>query len=137
MRQARGIRNNNPLNIRKGVKWQGLATPDNDGAFAVFQSMTWGARAALVLLRNYVSGANTSRRKYDTIRKIISRWAPECENNTMAYIARVSLDTGIDPNAKIDYKNRAQMVSIAKAMAKVECGKEIDSSVFLSAWDMI
>lgn len=133
----RGIRNNNPLNIRKGIHWQGLATPDNDGAFAVFQSMTWGARAALVLLRNYVNGHNTSKRKFDTLEKIINRWAPECENDTRAYITRVSKTTGIDPRIKIDYSDRKQMIAIAHAMAEVECGRPMEYDVFESAWDLI
>lgn len=134
---ARGIRNNNPLNIRKGIRWQGLATPDNDGAFAVFQSMEWGARAALVLLRNYVKGTNSSKRKYDTLEAIINRWAPECENNTRAYIQRVSSSTGIPARAKIDYHDRSTMTKIACAMADVECGQPMEISIFESAWDMI
>ena len=31
--QARGIRNNNPLNIRVGNDWQGERKPNTDGAF--------------------------------------------------------------------------------------------------------
>lgn len=134
---ARGLRNNNPLNIRMGIKWQGLATPAHDGAFARFESMTWGARAALVLLRNYVSGANTSHKKFDTLTKIISRWAPPSENNTNAYIARVALSTGINPYERIQASDRSKIVAIASAMAEVECGQKLDKAIFESAWDLI
>ena len=134
---ARGLRNNNPLNIRKGIKWQGLSSPPDDGAFAKFESMTWGARAALVLLRNYVSGANTSHRKFDTLNKIIGRWAPPSENNTNAYILRVAHSAGINPYEKIEASDRSKIIGIAAAMAEVECGVKLDKAIFESAWDLI
>jgi hypothetical protein len=46
------LRNNNPLNIRKGGQpWQGQT--GNDGAFCIFESMEYGYRAAFRLLRTY------------------------------------------------------------------------------------
>lgn len=53
--------------------------------FCVFDTKAHGYRAAFVLLYNYV------RRGYDTVSEIISRWAPESENNTKNYI-RVVID---------------------------------------------
>ena len=48
----RGLRNNNPLNIRKGAqRWQGQT--GNDGAFCIFESMEYGYRAAFRLLHTY------------------------------------------------------------------------------------
>ena len=39
---ARGIRNNNPGNIRKGEKWKGLSPIQNDSSFCVFKSPEYG-----------------------------------------------------------------------------------------------
>lgn len=78
--KALGYRNLNPLNIRYNVMnhWKGQ-TGCNKG-FCTFDSMEHGFRAAFVLLLNYV------KRGYDTPTEIISRWAPESENDTKAYI---------------------------------------------------
>lgn len=80
MKNSLAIRNNNPLNIRysSGNKWIGQ-TGKNKG-FAVFSDMVYGWRAAIVLLIKY------QRSGYDTIRKIVTRWAPPSENDTEAYI---------------------------------------------------
>ena len=93
--ESRGIRNNNPLNIRRSKdKWQGLSTLQEDREFFQFVSMEYGWRAAFVILCRTYYG------KYGlkTIRDIVSRWAPAKENNTEAYIRHVSDYTGISPN---------------------------------------
>ena len=62
---TRGLRNNNPGNIRKdGTHWKGEVEPSRDAAFKQFESMAWGYRAMFKCL-------NTYSRKYglDTIRK--------------------------------------------------------------------
>lgn len=83
---SRGIRNNNPGNIRCGsTKWLGLSNFQNDSEFCQFDTMEYGVRALLVLLRTYYN-------KYHcvTIKKVISRFAPLTENNTEKYIKFVS-----------------------------------------------
>ena len=41
--EARGIRNNNPLNIRRSAdKWQGLKAQQEDREFFQFSEMKWG-----------------------------------------------------------------------------------------------
>lgn len=81
---TRGVRNNNPANIRKGSNWLGLCAVQKDSAFCQFVSMPFGIRALLVLLRTY-------RNKYDkvTLREIIHRFAPPTENNTWEYLVFV------------------------------------------------
>jgi len=99
----RGIRNNNPANIRivQGNNWRGKIpeSQNTDYEFEQFETMQYGIRAALKLLSNYI------RNGYNTINKIISRWAPPTENNTGNYIDAVSKGTGISPNQVIS-KNR-------------------------------
>lgn len=80
----RGIRNNNPLNIRKGSSWQGLRDFPTDKSFCEFTSMEYGFRAAFKIMRTYYSKYHLK-----TLRGIISRWAPPSENDTKRYIAFV------------------------------------------------
>ena len=51
---TRGIRNNNPLNIRHSAdRWQGAAEEQNDPSFVQFKSMAYGYRAAWKTLESY------------------------------------------------------------------------------------
>lgn len=82
---ARGIRNNNPLNLRRGSSWLGLVSGSPDPQFCTFVSMPYGIRAALVTLRTY-------HYKYhcNTIESIINRWAPSSDGNDPSrYVAMV------------------------------------------------
>ena len=114
----RGIRNCNPLNIRRTGKdqWKGMAEVQADRAFVQFKSLEDGWRAAFHLL------TRTYYHKYRlyTIRTIIRRWAPSSENDTSAYIANVSLLTGIDPDEPIgipsDRPSRWMAVGVAMAI---------------------
>ena len=117
----RGIRNNNPLNIRRsGDKWQGLRTLQEDKAFCQFESMAYGWRAAFRLLCHTYYG----KYKLRTIRDIIYRWAPPKENNTMAYIRRVSDYISIGPDRELGdpATHPTQWMMLGIAMAVVECG---------------
>jgi hypothetical protein len=117
----RGIRNNNPLNIRIGNVWLGEVQENTDLEFEQFVSMEYGLRAAFVLLRRYIK-----HYKLNTINKIIQRWAPSNENNTSKYSLTVCKRTGISGDEIIDFYDRDVMCSIVKAMAYVECGVELD-----------
>lgn len=135
--KVRGIRNCNPLNIERGTKWKGLCTEQTDKRFCQFVSMQYGWRAALIILRNYISGTNATRKPIDTIEKIINRWAPPKENQTSIYARSVSTDVGIDIRTKIQWRDRAVVCAIVKAMAKVECGVVFDIDPIYAAYDMI
>ena len=112
----RGYRNNNPLNIRHSKdKWQGRAPRQTDPLFVQFTSMAYGYRAAFVLLRTY-----RMKYGYNTIRKIIQRWAPANENNTEAYIQHVSEWTGIAPDKLLAGLDANAYIAIVAAMSRVE-----------------
>ena len=88
---ARGLRNNNPGNIRiNGDLFQGEVRPSKDKSFKQFTTMAYGYRAMFKILSNYFKNY-----KLDTIRKMIIRWAPQKENHTEAYIKAVSDYAGI------------------------------------------
>lgn len=78
---ARGIRNNNPANIRRGSSWKGLSMYQTDSSFCRFMNMDYGIRAFFVLMRTY-------RYKHQllSVREILYRFAPVNENYTSSYI---------------------------------------------------
>lgn len=138
LKQApRGIRNNNPLNIRKGNDWLGECRFQCDPAFEQFESIEFGLRAAFILLRNYITGGKAGRIHYDTIDKIIRRWAPDVENATERYISYVSDETGISRYQRIWFSDKKSICAIVRAMAFVECGVRLDPEVISSAYDMV
>ena len=82
----RGLRNNNPLNIRRSTdRWDGAAETQTDKDFVQFQSMAYGYRAAWRILNTYYKKLK-ERKKHFTVENIIHRWAPPTENDTKAYI---------------------------------------------------
>ena len=136
MSLPRGIRNNNPLNIRKSKdQWQGLRAVQTDPSFCQFESMEYGWRAAFKLLtRTYY---HTYR--LFTIRAIVSKWAPANENNTKAYIANVSKMTGIGPDEPIGIPTEkpARWMMVGIAMAIQENGtSSLDYFAMLRGWEM-
>lgn len=81
IRNIRGIRNNNPFNIKRSRHpWVGKTTFDNEKVFEVFTNMEFGLRAGIKLLVTYIE------RGYNTPRKIINRFAPHSENPTSNYL---------------------------------------------------
>lgn len=127
----RGIRNNNPLNIRIGNTWLGERANPTDPAFEEFVSMEYGLRAAFTILRRYI-------RRYhkDTVSEIISTWAPASENNTQRYIDSVCKRSGIAPDAHIKFEDAEAMCKLVEAMAFVECGKPIDGKKIVKGYKM-
>ena len=132
----RGIRNNNPLNIRRSKdQWKGLAEAQTDRAFVQFKSLEYGWRAAFYLL------TRTYYHKYRlyTIRTIIRRWAPSNENDTNAYIANVSKLTGIDPDEPIGIPSESptRWIALGAAMDIQENGtNSLDYFAMLRGWEL-
>lgn len=94
----RGIRNNNPGNIRhSSADWEGKSPQQTDRDFVMFVSPEFGIRA---LARNLL----TYQSKYHlaTIQQIVSRWAPPSENATAAYIDDMSRALGILADTPFD-----------------------------------
>lgn len=117
----RGIRNNNPLNIRKGCKWIGLRPTQTDKEFCQFTSMVYGIRAGFITLRTYIC-----KHKCNTIEKIISRWAPRNENDTAAYIKAVAKRTKLATDLPLRITDKKELCSLVSAMIEVECGRSVD-----------
>lgn len=125
----RGIRNNNPLNIRIGNTWLGEVTNPTDDEFEQFVHVCYGIRAGFILLKRYIN-----RYKLNTIEKIISRWAPGNENNTHSYINQVARGMNIAPNTPLHYEDKDRMCALVYEMVYVENGQHIQMSEIVAAY---
>lgn len=115
---VRGIRNNNPGNIRKGSSaWRGLSATQSDSAFLQFESMAYGIRALVVTLRTYAT-----KHGLRTVRGIINRWAPPNENDTGAYVRQVATALGVDADQAVDPYDPDTAFRLVRAIIKHENG---------------
>lgn len=88
----RGVRNNNPGNIRAGDKWQGLTGVD-DAGFCQFDTPEHGIRALAKVLMSY-----QYKHGLRTLRQMVTRWAPPVENDTESYIESVCAQCYASPD---------------------------------------
>jgi len=113
----RGLRINNPLNIRRtGVVWRGQTLDQPDEAFVSFKTPEFGIRAACRILTHYqMSGIKT-------IKDMIARWAPPSENQTDIYAETVAKACGCHVDDIIDIVKSLHL--IVPAMIHVEQGQQ-------------
>ncbi|MDS1031987.1 structural protein P5 [Porphyromonadaceae sp. NP-X] len=128
--KSRGLRNNNPLNIRhSGEQFQG-EIKGKDKSFKTFSSLPYGYRAGFVILGTYLSqGLNT-------IEKIIAHWAPPSENDTESYIAHVERWSGVSRNKVLTASSGADFILIVAAMSFVENGQNADISAVQAGFNL-
>ena len=125
---AKGYKNNNPGNIRltfdsvgnKIIVYEGEILGSNN-SFRTFESMAYGYRAIFSLLTHYVNTEGLN-----TIRKIISTYAPSSENDTESYINEISGLTNIGPDDIIDITDTDFFQQLVAAMSYQENGIEAD-----------
>ena len=122
----RGIRNNNPLNIRHSAdRWQGACEEQTDKSFVQFKSMAYGYRAAWKTLQSYYNRFCQQSKPF-RVENIISRWAPPSENDTEGYIRFVLGKSGLGgrenllPPSNVD--GYGKLSSLIAAMTCMECG---------------
>lgn len=126
MKLPRGIRNNNPGNIRiNGDTFQGEVNPSQDESFKQFKTMAYGYRAMFIDLSTKLN------RGLNTIEKIINVWAPPNENDTEAYIEQVEKISGIPRKKIINKYSGDDYIEIVAAMSQVENGIKADMSEVL------
>lgn len=125
--KPRGIRNNNPGNIRKSSSsWLGKIQNGSDEDFEQFTEMAYGVRAMAKLIFNtYINKYNAQN-----LVQIIERYAPSSENNVDAYVHAVSKRAkvnAIDPVSSWG-KDVNKVYDVIEAMIYHENGRTIDSS---------
>lgn len=130
------FKRNNPLNIRwsQSNNWVGQTGMDN--GFCVFKNADYGFRAAFMLLKNY------HKKGFNTIEKIVKRFAPPSENPTYNYIRFVckkmealgydDYDVGLECYP-LDLRNDMIVVDLIACMAKFESGLNVQSREVASA----
>ena len=122
----RGIRNNNPLNIRHSAdQWEGARAHQTDPSFVQFESMAYGYRAAWKILETYWKHFRNNGLAYN-VRSIIGRWAPPSENDTENYIRTVLKISGLGGMENLPQPSRKRdeerLVRLVGAMTCMECG---------------
>lgn len=113
----RGVRNNNPGNIRKGQPWYGLTGVDEKG-FCVFEKPELGIRALAKVLLTYQSTHGLRN-----LRGMVARWAPPNENDTAAYIAAVCKACNAEPDAAYTL-TPGRMLPLVVAIIRHENGQQ-------------
>ncbi len=133
----RGMRNNNPGNIRRGnTAWQGKIplAQNTDGAFEQFVTYVYGIRAMIKNLQSYY------RDGLNTVDGIINRWAPAADHNdTNAYITTVCSRGGFSRNQPINLTSQDTMRRLVISMASVENARldAVTPEQFNYAWGLV
>lgn len=109
-----GLRNNNPGNLRPGINWQGAI--GENGGFLVFQDIGYGIRAMATDIGNDIrlDGKNT-------IRKLVTEYAPPTENDTSQYISRMVSYTGFGADQAFPI-NADTLLKLIRGHIRVELG---------------
>ncbi|HEE9957420.1 TPA: hypothetical protein R8G59_004955 [Citrobacter freundii] len=103
---------NNPGNLRWAEGYETSNT--KSGKFAVFPSLDEGVLAATKQLQIY------AQRGTNTVRDIVSKWAPSNENNTEEYIRHVVRSTKFNENEKLNLNDPYVLAKLISAMASKE-----------------
>jgi hypothetical protein len=125
--EPRGIRNNNPGNLNYVGQAGATKEAGPNGRFAVFRSAQEGLQELADQLRRY------GQRGINSVRSIISKFAPASENNTQAYINSVSGGLGVGADAALNLSDPRVLQSLMGAIIKVENGKNPYSAEMIAA----
>ncbi|MBF2709249.1 structural protein [Flavobacterium soyangense] len=118
---SRGIRNNNPGNlISTNIQWLGKIplSKNTDGKFEQFETIELGIRA---MFKDLINDINKGK---NTVRKLITEYAPPNENNTGKYIKDVCSSIGVTPDQIITSVNYSFLLMLGKAIIKKENGSD-------------
>lgn len=114
----RGIRNNNPGNVKysKANSWVGQRGFDS-GGFVVFDTSGHGLRAAGKLIKTYIN-----RYGLNTLLKISKRWSPDAIGLSGQYAAGVSKYSGVPAEKALSATDNATLSAILRGMVAQENG---------------
>jgi hypothetical protein len=116
----RGIRNNNPGNIRLSkTVWSGQRpSPQTDPDFVEFTAPLYGLRALMKTLLTYYL-----KHGLDTVESMINRYAPPHENATDSYARGVAKAVNVRRTDKIDLRSKGMLIALAQAIVRQENGR--------------
>ena len=141
---AKGLRNNNPLNIHTSSRqYKGKLKPvekDSDGKYLErFETFEHGLAAAIEHLQKRYFGGELgalkncygwdmpAKYKRDNLLKIIYTWV--CGSNPSAYIEFVERTTGFTRTQTLDLNDNQTLSVLIYAMSLYECGTQYKDSV--------
>ena len=120
---TRGLSLMNPCNIMHSdaFTWSGEVVPsaDPDGRLCQFTSYVMGIRAGAELLKNYYMKDGC-----DTVRKIITRYAPNIENPTDSYVAFIADWCGVQPDDSVNVIDPVFMYRMISGIIHFEQGSD-------------
>lgn len=129
----RGIRNNNPLNVRFSPRNNWVGQTGSDGQFCKFSAPKYGIRAAVKILQRYAGNDGKT-----TVFEIINKWAPRSDgNNTEKYIEAVCDAMNIKPTDTINVYMQSTVVHLLYYMAQVECTAKALEAAKIGIWNFI
>ena len=129
----RGLRNNNPGNIRHSkARWRGMRPVQEDPDFVQFRTMSYGYRAIFKIIRTY-----RAKYKVYSVSDIIRRWAPPIENNTTQYLINVCRQMGVSADFVPNVDRKDTMCSLVAAISFCENGKRAVMSEVEEGWDLL
>ena len=116
---SRGVRNNNPGNIRPNPAFKWAGEIGQEGGYVIFIDVEHGIRAMRKDLTNKIV-----KDHLNTLDLYISKYAPpEDGNDTQAYINKVSQLTGFIHNQPLT-ADKLTLFKLVKAHIQVEDGKD-------------
>lgn len=121
----RGIRNNNPGNIKRGSSaWKGKIPfiQSTDTTFEQFTTVEYGIRAMMVLVSNYYN-----KNGLKTVSAIIKKWAPSgAENphqtNYINHVVKKIPIKGLTATTPINVNDKYILCELVLAMCEFENG---------------
>lgn len=119
-----GIQNNNPGNLRTGP----------NGSFGTYATPMEGLQALRDQLSLYFNGGSAAagHQHLDTLRDIISTYAPKSENNTAAYISDVAKQMGVTADAQLNLNDPQTMAALMRGIIQHEEGYNPYSSEMIN-----
>jgi hypothetical protein len=115
---SRGVRNNNPMNLVKGVKFLYEVENPNEKRFMTFGKTWQGIRAGVLDITTDISKGK------NTLNILINEYAPKFENDTTAYINTLAKKLNIGANDILNRKDENFMFNLVKSIIEVENGKD-------------
>ena len=143
---TRGLRNNNPLNIRHSAdRWQGARIMQTDPDYVQYKDIKWGFRAAWKILDTYCLTFKKEGKAYN-VKNLSGRWAPPTENATDAYVRTVVKLSGLGGNENMprpkhywNFEEVDKLVRLIRAMVCVENGikwEKVDTKDIWKGYDL-
>lgn len=118
IKTSRGVRNNNPMNLVKGVKFQYEINNPNEKRFMTFAKTWQGIRAGVLDITTDISKGK------NTLKILMNEYAPRFENDTTAYIGTLAKSLKINENDILNRKDEVFMFNLVKNIIAVENGKD-------------